>query len=98
MKRKIVAIDMVDSFNGDDSRYEVGKQVNDNLEVTHITFKRDGLQVINHRDESCYLIRLVNELNKEEAVFKMIPAKLVSEVTFIEKEEKEQEVKVEKVS
>lgn len=97
MERRIIAIEMMESFRGDDSRYEVGKEVINDLEVTHITFKRDGLQVINHRDESCYLVRLVNDLNKEEPVFKAIPAELVSEVTFIEMEEKEQEVKVEKV-
>jgi len=97
MERKIIAISMTESFSGD-SRYRLGDQIADDLEIMQITFKRDGLQVINHRDESGYLIKLVNELNKETPVFKLIPARMVQEITFIEEEEKEQEVKVEKVS
>jgi len=97
MERKIIAISMTESFSGD-SQYRLGDQIADDLEIMQITFKRDGLQVINHRDESGYLIKLVNELNKETPVFKLIPARMVQEITFIEEEEKEQEVKVEKVS
>jgi len=97
MERKIIAISMTESFSGD-SQYRLGDQIADDLEIMQIAFKRDGLQVINHRDESGYLIKLVNELNKETPIFKLIPARMVQEITFIEEEEKEQEVKVEKVS
>lgn len=99
MERKIIAISMARAFNDSlhGGEYRIGDQTDENLEVVQIAFKRDGLQIINHRDESGYLIKLVNELDKETAIFKLIPARMVQEITFIEEEEKEQEVKVEKV-
>ena len=99
MKRKITAISMVDSFTGE-NKYEVGEQTNNGLEVTHIVYRRDGLQDINHRSnsESGYLVRLINELDKETPIFKFIPLTMVEEMTFIEEEEKEEEVKVQRIS
>jgi len=98
MERKILSIFMGNLFNGEDSTYKVGNVIEGNLEVVGIVYKRDGLQNINHRspNESCYLIKLINELNKE-AIFKMIPANFVQEVAFAEIEEKEDIVKVERV-
>jgi len=99
-ERKIIAIAMIAEFNGDDNRYVVGKQANGGLEVTHITYRRDGLQNINHRSvaEQGYIVRLINDLDKEHPIYKLIPAEKIDEITFIEEEEKEQEVKMEKAS
>lgn len=99
MERIISSICMDNNFNGTSNIYTVGEIVNNNLEVKHIFYKRDGLQSINNRssDESCYLVVLVNELNKE-LIYKLIPAKFVQEVTFVEIEDvKDNGVKVERV-
>lgn len=99
MERVILAINMGNDFNGDSNTYKVEEIVNGNLEVKHIIYKRDGLQSINNRSdkESCYLIVMVNELNKE-TVYKLIPSTFVQEVTFVEIEkEKDDSVKVERV-
>ena len=98
MKRKILSISMNSQFTGEDRTYKVGGQIDGSWEIIHIIYKRDGLQDINHRaaSESCYLVILMNELNKE-TIYKLIPTDFVQEVTFAEIEKKESNVKVEKV-
>ena len=99
MERIISSIHMGDTFNGISNIYKVGGVVDGSLEVKGIMYKRDGLQSINNRSasESCYLIALVNELNKE-VTYKVIPHVFVQEITFIEIEDKKgEDVKVERV-
>lgn len=99
MERIISAINMDKDFNGGSSTYKIGEIVNGNLEVKHIMYRRDGLQNINNRSssESCYLVVLVNELNKE-IIYRLIPSTFVQEITFIEIEKKEDDtIKVERV-
>jgi len=97
MERIISNIHMGNEFNGDSNVYKVGEMINGNLELKSIIYRRDGLQGINNRSESCYLLILVNELNKE-TVYKVIPAKFVQEATFVEVEEKKGDgVEVERV-
>ena len=99
MERKILSISMSSQFIGEDNMYKVGEQVGGNWETMYIIYKRDGLQSVNNRSlsESCYLIALVNELNKE-TIYKLIPANFVQEITFAEIEKEEEDnVKVEKV-
>jgi len=99
MERVILSIHMGDTFNGTSNIYKVGEIVEGSLEVKNIIYKRDGLQSINNRstNESCYLVVLVNELNKE-ITYKIIPYIFIQEVTFIEVEaKKDDDVKVERV-
>jgi len=99
MERMIKSIHMGNGFNGDGNptSYTVKEIINGNLEVKLIIYKRDGLQSINNRSGSCYLVILINELNKE-TIFKVIPAKFVQEITFIEiEEEKDDGVEVERI-
>jgi len=90
MERKILSISMNNAFSGENNTYKVGEHIDGSWEIMYIIYKRDGLQSVNHRtiSESCYLIALVNELNKE-TIYKLIPTTFVQEVTFIEIKEKE---------
>ena len=84
-----------------DAQYAVGTVIRQQYEVKDISFRRDGYSGINKdgKDESHYLIQLINELDKNDIIFELIPKAEVKKITFVEKEvemEKE-ELKLERV-
>jgi len=84
-----------------DAQYAVGTVIRQQYEVKDISFRRDGYSGINKdgRDESHYLIHLINELNKDDVIFELIPKAEVKKITFGEKkvETEKEEIKLEKV-
>lgn len=98
--RKIISIDTsADAENI--SHYAAGTVVRGQYEVKDISFKRDGYGGINKdcKDEAHYLIRLINELNKDDVIFIIIPKAEAKKITFkeIEVETKGEELKLERV-
>jgi len=97
--REIIKIDTSDAQGV--SHYAVGAIVGQQYEVKGISFKRDGYTGINKdgRDESHYLIHLINELDKDDIIFELIPKAEVKKITFREKkvETEKEEIKLEKV-
>jgi hypothetical protein len=84
-----------------DTEYTVGTIIRQQYEVKDISFKRDGYSGINKdgKDESHYLIHLINELEKDDIIFELIPKAEVKKITFVEKEVKteKEEIKLERV-
>lgn len=84
-----------------DAQYTVGTIIRQQYEVKDISFRRDGYSGINKdgRDESHYLIHLINELDKDDIIFELIPKAEVKKITFREKkvETEKEEVKLERV-
>lgn len=83
----------------DGTTYILGQKVLGCM-VREIVFKRDGMAGINKgaKDESHYLMRLAGERSDKDNRFRVIPSQGV-EVIFVEEEleEKESDVKIEKV-
>ena len=84
-----------------DAQYTVGTIIRQQYEVKDISFRRDGYGGINKdgRDESHYLIHLINELDKDDIIFELIPKAEVKKITFREKkvETEKEEIKLERV-
>jgi len=82
------------------SYYSLGQSLRE-YQVEDISFRRDGYGGINKdgKDESHYLIRLVNELHDKDVVFILIPKIKVKEIMFKEEdvEIQKEEVKLERV-
>jgi len=98
--RKIISIDT--SADAENIRhYAVGTVVRGQYEVKNISFKRDGYGGINKdgNNEAHYLIPLVNELNKDDVIFVVIPKAEAKKITFKEEDVdiKKEELKLERV-
>lgn len=100
MVKRITKIDFDTNADGV-SCYSLDQSLLREYEVKDISFRRDGYSGINKdgKDESHYLIRLVNELNDKDVIFILIPKIKVKEIMFKEEEAETQkeEIKLEKV-
>jgi len=100
MVKRITKIDFDTNADGV-SCYSLDQSLLREYEVKDISFRRDGYGGINKdgKDESHYLIRLVNELNDKDVIFILIPKIKVKEIMFKEEEAETQkeEIKLERV-
>jgi len=97
----MIVVKKITKINTSDGEYTVGTIIRQQYEVKDISFKRDGYSGINKdgKDESHYLIHLINELDKDDIIFELIPKVEVKKITFVEKkvEMEKGEIKLERV-